>query len=85
MKITVNWLKNKCACSGGIFWFKNQKETDGLKIVKKLINEKRPDWASWLITFLMDRTQLKHYSQNTVYLYRTEMLEYGIQILEQQA
>ena len=53
MKITKEWLQEKRACSTGIVWFNTQKESMGLKVVKKLIKENKLDWANWLVVRLM--------------------------------
>jgi hypothetical protein len=46
MRITKEWLQEKSACDGGVDWFLSQKETNGIKVVKKLIKEKKLDWAN---------------------------------------
>ena len=61
-KITLEWLNGMGACSDGREWFSQQKETDGLKIVKKLIKEERLDWANWLIVRLMSYKQYVSYA-----------------------
>jgi len=53
VKITEKWLKEKDACGSGIVWFNEQKETDGLKVVKKLVKRDSLSWANWLIVRLM--------------------------------
>ena len=40
MKITKAWLEKWHPCDEGLRWFKAQKETDGLTLVKKLIKQK---------------------------------------------
>ena len=76
MKITEKWLKEKQACPEGIVRFNAQDETDGIKIVKKLMPEKKLDWANWLIVRLMD------YNQNVAYaIYAAEQV---IDIYEKQ-
>ena len=62
MIITKEWLKEKNACSDGIIWFKDQEETDGVKVVKKLIKEKRLGWANWLIVRIMTYKQYVSYA-----------------------
>ena len=49
MKITNKWLKEKRACIEGIDWFNSQKETEAVKVLTKLIKEKKLDWANWTI------------------------------------
>jgi hypothetical protein len=57
MKTPVKWLQGQDACEAGIEWFVAQKETDGLKIVKKLIKENQLLWANWLIVRIMSHKQ----------------------------
>ena len=61
MKIDKNWLAEKSACDDGVKWFLKQDETDGIKLVEKLIKEKI-DWANWLVVRLMDRPQKVRYA-----------------------
>lgn len=63
MKITTKWLEEKSAYSGCFSWFVNQAdfETDGLKLVEKLIKEEKLGWADWLIVRLMSREQYISY------------------------
>ncbi len=53
MKITNEWLKKKSACEEGIMWFNNQKETDAVKVLEKLIAESYLQWANWTIVRVM--------------------------------
>ena len=62
MKITKKWLEEKNACSSGTDWFLAQEETDGIKVVKQLIQIKRLDWANWLIVRIMDYKQYVSYA-----------------------
>jgi len=62
MEITQTWLENIDACEGLKDWFKAQTETDGLKLVKKLIKEKKLDWANWLIVHIMTYEQYTTYA-----------------------
>ena len=62
MKITKGWLKEQGACSNGFAWFIKQKETDGVKVVKKLIKENQLDWANWTIVRLMTHKQQVQYA-----------------------
>jgi hypothetical protein len=62
VRITLNWLKKHHACSEGIDWFEAQSETDGIKLVKKLMAEKRHGWAQWLIVLIMTRPQYLDYA-----------------------
>jgi len=49
VKITKEWLKERSACSEGVEWFLAQKETDAVKVLKKLIDEDKWIWANWTI------------------------------------
>ena len=57
MKITREWLKEKWACNDGAEWFCEQTETDGVKVVARLISENHLDWANWLIARVMSYDQ----------------------------
>ena len=61
-KISVEWLKEKNACTDGIEWFVCQDETDGLKVIEKLIIEKQLSWANWLIVRIMNYKQYVSYA-----------------------
>jgi hypothetical protein len=62
VKITNKWLKEKHACREGSDWFNAQKETNAVKLVKKLMIEKHFDWANWLIVRIMERKQYLAYA-----------------------
>ena len=62
MLITKKWLKEKSACSEGVKWFNAQKETDAVKVIKKLIQEDKLDWANWTIVRMMDYKQYVSYA-----------------------
>jgi len=62
MLITKQWLKEKSACKTGVDWFTAQKESSGIKVVKKLVKEKKLDWANWLIVRIMDYKQRVQYA-----------------------
>ena len=62
MRITREWLKEIDACSEGVDWFHNQKETDGTKVIKKLIKEDRIDWANWTICRVFSKKQKIQYA-----------------------
>ena len=62
MKITEQWLIEKKACGKGVEWFKNQEESDGLDVVKKLISENQLSWANWLIVRIMTYKQYVSYA-----------------------
>jgi hypothetical protein len=61
-KISKWWLGKESACSEGIVWFEQQKETDGLKVVKALISEDKLGWANWLIVRIMSYKQYVSYA-----------------------
>lgn len=57
MKISVEWLQGKGACSEGMKWF-GKKETALKKLVDRLIKAKKWDWSNWLIKYSgMGKTQ----------------------------
>ena len=62
MEITKEWLTEKSACSEGVKWFNAQKETDAVKVLKKLIKEKHLDWANWTIVRVMNYKQYVSYA-----------------------
>ena len=62
MKLSAEWLKEKNACGSGVEWWQAQKETDGKKVVKKLIAEGKLDWANWLIVRIMEYKQYVSYA-----------------------
>ena len=62
MNITEEWLKEKSACREGRIWWRGLKETDGLKVVKALIKDKKLDWANWSITHIMSYEQYVSYA-----------------------
>jgi hypothetical protein len=59
--ITKTWLKEKGACSDGTQWFIEQKETNAIKVLNKLVTEKHLDWANWTVTkLLMHKQQIAY-------------------------
>ena len=62
MKITKEWLKERSACSEGVEWFLAQKETDAVKVLKKLIDEDKWIWANWTICRIFDYKQKVQYA-----------------------
>lgn len=62
MNITKEWLKTHDSCSDGMDWFVAQNETDGIKLVEKLMAEDRFGWANWLIVRIMTRPQYLGYA-----------------------
>jgi hypothetical protein len=62
MKISAKWLAQKYACSEGLQWFQDQKETESLSVLQSLISQKKYDWANWLIVRTMNRKQYCQYA-----------------------
>ncbi len=62
MKISVEWLTERKACAEAVEKFREQEETDSIKLIKKMIKKKHLDWASWLITRTMSRPQCLAYA-----------------------
>ena len=62
MIISEQWLKEKSACSSGVDWFVEQKETDGVKVVENLIVANKLQWANWLIVRIMNYKQYVSYA-----------------------
>ena|SRR3990167_11367379 len=56
MKITNGWIIRNEPCSEAIDWW-DKKERDSTKILKKLIRERKYDWAGWLIARVMKKKQ----------------------------
>jgi rRNA-processing protein FCF1 len=61
MKLTIEKLTEWGACKEGKDWFISQDKTDGIKVVKKLIDVKI-DWANWLVVRLMTHSQQVQYA-----------------------
>jgi len=64
MKITKKWLKENHVWKEIIEWFENQKEkeTGGIKIIKKLKKEKELTWAIQLILQMLKSKQCVSFS-----------------------
>ncbi len=60
--ITVNYLNKLGACPEAIEMFKNQRETNSIKILQGCMKINHFDWANWLIVRLMNRKQKLQYS-----------------------
>ena len=67
MKITQEWLDKWDACEPGQKWFWAQEKRDHLRVVEKLIKEKRLGWANWVIVRGMTR---KHFLAYAIYAAR---------------
>ena len=64
MKINLTWLEEKNTCEEGIEYFTSN-ELEGIEdvdLVKKLFEEKKYNWASWLLTRLFDKTNNVKYA-----------------------
>jgi len=61
MDISEQWLKESSACKQVRIWWRNQKETDGLKVVQALIKDKKLSWANWTIVRIMSYEQYVAY------------------------
>ena len=62
MKITKKWLEINEACKEGKAWFFNQKEAEGIKVVKILIKNNNLEWANWLIARILNKKQKVGYA-----------------------
>ena len=62
MDITKEWLVEKSACSEGVRWFLEQKETDAIKVIKKLVEEDHWNWANWTICRIFNYKQRVQYA-----------------------
>ena len=62
MNITKGRLKKNDACIEGVKWFLAQKEKNGVKVIKKLVTEKKLDWANWGIVRIMTYKQRIQYA-----------------------
>src|SRR3990167_9413367 len=62
MKITVDWLDGRIACSDGVEWFEGQSATDAVEVLNALIKSKKLVWAYWLIVRVIDRKQYLQYA-----------------------
>ena len=62
MIISKEWLKEKSACSDGVKWFNAQKETNAIKVIKKLIKENQSSWANWTIVRVMNYKKYVSYA-----------------------
>jgi hypothetical protein len=61
-KITIAWLNETGACNKGKQWFTEQSETNGIKVVRKLMTETKPYWSNWMICRLFNRKQRIQYA-----------------------
>ena len=62
MELSKELLESWDACDPGLAWFESQDETDGIAVVKKLVDDERLEWASWLIAYLLDRPDCIRYA-----------------------
>lgn len=61
-KVTTKWLIENNACRKGVEWFSKQTETDGIEVIRKLMEENRHDWANWLTARLLTPEQQVRYA-----------------------
>ena len=55
VNINQKWIKEKRPCVEAVeWWHKNGEEKNAIVVLKKLLAEKRYNWANWLIVRLMD-------------------------------
>ena len=63
MKITLEWLKEKNACSEAVqAWQEKGCEPDPIKIISLAMEMNRFDWANWLIVRVMSYKQYVSYA-----------------------
>lgn len=60
--ITTKWLVENNACRKGVEWFSKQTETDGIEVIRKLMEENRHAWANWLTARLLTPEQQVRYA-----------------------
>jgi len=60
--ITKCWIEDKKPCKEAVEWFYNQKERNHIKVLEKLIEESRLDWANWAIVRFMTYKQYVSYA-----------------------
>jgi hypothetical protein len=64
MKITSDFLTEKKACSEGFVWVTENKliGLESVRLLKRLIESNKLDWANWLIVRVMERKQYLAYA-----------------------
>jgi hypothetical protein len=62
MNLTISWLNEQRACSRAVSWWQSQKETDSIKILRKLMRIKKWEWFVWLAPRLMTYAQKVEWS-----------------------
>ena len=62
MKLSKEYLNNVGACQSGVEWFCGQTETDGIKVVGKLIKQKQNEWANWIMARMLDKVNKVRYA-----------------------
>jgi hypothetical protein len=61
--ITVDWLKEKNACSEGIDWYvKHGKKENVFDVIKDLKKEKQYQWANWLLSRTFTKLEAVKYA-----------------------
>lgn len=58
-EITDKWIKEFKPCQEAVEWW--NKEPDPIKILKKLIKDKKYDWANWFIVRVMEKKDYVSY------------------------
>ena len=74
MKITREWLEEHRACKQGIEWFRQQGETDTIKVIEKL-GVGKFSWTNWLITRLLAKDNLGYAlfaAEKVLYIYENK-------------
>lgn len=61
-EITLDWLREKDACSGGYKYCAEVKITEPIALIQRLIDDDHNDWANWLIVRIMTYRQRITYS-----------------------
>lgn len=61
MKITIDWLKKKEACSEGVEWFNTRTFKTDISVIVDLIADGKLGWANWAIGRIMKRKQYLAY------------------------
>ena len=62
MKITIKHLKELGACSDGLAWFKQQKNSEVKTILAACLEQRHPYWANWYVSNLFTRPQAVRYA-----------------------
>jgi len=60
--LTVGWLRTHGACEDGVTWFTAQSETAPVAVLRALMQDKKLNWANWLIVRVMTKKQYVAYA-----------------------